>query len=505
MSGFIWSLLVASVSSNCPSWLFLKPVELPSPMPDELVKALSDVNDTLYKVLDPVIQPGFAASVWYGGNPLKSWGAGIADKQSKRAPDPYNDLFRIASNTKLYTALLAEIFTELGYMSMDDPVMKYCPSFTPLNPFDDGALITFRMLVSHTAGLPDSLLGMIEDSSTTAGVFAALQTTPLLVPPGTLSLYSNLGISILGHVLTDYVAPRSERGDLDFLLRKYILEPLSLSENTGYNINSSVAARLCPAYDGNGNPVPLQDLGWSAPCGTMWSSMHNLAGFHQLTARVAGGKRIDNFNLSATRARQWFQPILAYPDNSMSIGRTWEIYNVDGFYFRMKSGTVNGFSTKSAVLPELRLSFAFSYNGNFPDWYTGDDLQKQAAASLGPALVSVLSKLQPPRHSGPNAGDYIGTYTQAADKSNMVKISFDSQGQLVFSGNVVTGQLLLEYEPKAKDTYRMFGDPTSQTCEHLLFLDLPWASPIQFQRNPAGQGVVSFSMINMEGSWLKQA
>ena len=85
--------------------------------------------------------------MWYNGSPLLSWGGGTADKSTGRIPDPHKDLFRIASNTKIFVSLLAEVFAspKYNFMRMDDAVNKYAPAFQPLNTFDDDP-ITFRML-----------------------------------------------------------------------------------------------------------------------------------------------------------------------------------------------------------------------------------------------------------------------------------------------------------------------------------------------------------------------
>ena len=174
-------------------------------------------------------------------------------------------LFRIASNTKLYTCMLAEIFEQLGYIaSLDDLVRLYAPDFKgPVNIWGDGAEVTFRRLMSHTAGLPDSLPGGGDwGNVTTASVWEGIAAVPMTVPLSTLPMYSNLGISTLGHILAEYVAPADERGDIGPLIERYILTPLGLTGNTGYAIPPSVAARLIPAYFGDGTRVPpVEDLG----------------------------------------------------------------------------------------------------------------------------------------------------------------------------------------------------------------------------------------------------
>lgn len=61
------------------------------------------------------------------------------------------------------------------------------------------------------------------------------------------------------------------------------------------------------------------------------------------------------------------------PDNSITIGQPWEMFNVGGYIVRSKSGTLTGFGTKSAVVPELRLSFAFCFNGADSSFNSDDE------------------------------------------------------------------------------------------------------------------------------------
>lgn len=274
-----------TAATSCPLYPFLaRNGSLPSLPPSAFTAAIASVNVTLHALLNANTLPGFSASVWYNGAEVQSWGGGVADKVTGRAPDPMVDVFRVASNTKLFTSMLAEVFAELGYIrSLDDPVELYAPSFVgPVDNAGDGAKISFRHLMSHTAGLPDSLPGNSDWSNvTTDAVFSAIARLPTIAPIGVMPLYSNLGISVLGHILAEFVAPASVRGDIGPLIKTYILEPLSLDADTGYAITPDVAARLCPAYDSSGARVPVEDLGWTAPCGTMWSTPRNLARFHQ--------------------------------------------------------------------------------------------------------------------------------------------------------------------------------------------------------------------------------
>ena len=513
LSSILYLSILSSTLALCPSYQYLRTVPLPSPLPVAIVEALSNVNTSLSSFLDPVSQPGFVASVFYLGQEVSSFGVGVADKTNGRAPGPSKDLFRIASNTKLFVSLLAEVFAEMGLIkSLDDPVSIYVPSFTgPINTFNDGAELTFSMLMSHTASLPDSLPGGEDWSSnmTTQAIFDAIAMLPVTVPLGTLPSYSNLGIALLGHILAEYIALESERGDMDFLLNKYILNPLGLTPNTGYNLTQYCVSNLIPAYDGNGDLLTLESLHWDAPCGTMWSTMPNLAKFHQATATLASGTPIPGFLVSPARARLWLQPVSLTPDNSIVIGLPWETFVLPsedgGFIVRTKSGTLNGYSTKSGFVSELQLSFAFSYNGNFKDWYAGNSLLETVSSELVTAFTTVLKGLQPPRSSGPQAADYVGVYKQVANPLNVANITIDSLGQLVLTAPDALGPAaVLEYVGAAvPEIFRMYQDPTIVTCEHPAMADTAWAMPVVFTRGSDKQ-VQGFSLVNWNGQWARQ-
>jgi CubicO group peptidase (beta-lactamase class C family) len=513
---FIFYVLLGSSTSNasCPSYQYLVPVSLPSPLPNPILSAFANINTSLSSFLDPISQPGFVCSVFYLGKEVLSLGVGIADKNSSRLPNPSSDLFRIASNTKLFISLLAEVFTEIGYIeSLNDPISKYVPSFRgPINTFNDGGEITFFMLMSHTASLPDSLPGGIDwiSNITTSQIFEAISKLPVTVPLGTLPSYSNLGISLLGHILAEFIADVSEQGDLDALLNKYILIPLNLTPNTGYNLTSYAIDNLIPAYDSNGNRVPLENLNWNSPCGTMWSTMPSLARFHQTIAQLSSGMSIPGFSLSPTRARSWLQPVSLTPDNSIIMGLPWEMFilpSSDGsFIVKTKSGTLNGYSTKSGLINELQLSFAFSFNGNFKDWYAGNSLLETVASELVSGFTTVLKSLQPPRSAGPKALEYIGVYTQDINQANIANITLDLNGQLILDAPNALGHIaILEYlGDTIPDIFRLYQDPTNNTCEHQAEADTAWAIPIVFSRDAITGLIKSFAIVNWSGDWSKE-
>ncbi|EEF57926.1 serine hydrolase [Pedosphaera parvula] len=113
-------------------------------------------------------------------------------------------LFGIGSSTKTFTALLLQDMIERGEMKLDDPVARYLPKAVKM-PTRNGKEITLLQLVLHTSGLPANP-GNLDPKSgfadyTADQLYAFLSGYKLRYDPGARYHYSNLGASLLGHVI----------------------------------------------------------------------------------------------------------------------------------------------------------------------------------------------------------------------------------------------------------------------------------------------------------------
>jgi len=113
--------------------------------------------------------------------------------------DP-TDRFRIASISKVITAIVVLQFVEAGRIGLDEPVGDRLVQKVGAVPVDPAvSVITVRHLLSHTAGFPSyqrTFFGGSVDSCPTManlGLSAALSH-----PPGTYYEYSNLNYCLLG-------------------------------------------------------------------------------------------------------------------------------------------------------------------------------------------------------------------------------------------------------------------------------------------------------------------
>lgn len=66
-----------------------------------------------------------------------------------------SDLVRVASISKVYTAVLMYILRDAGVIALDDNIEEYLPSFSIKKAgWNTQETITLRKLASHTSGLP---------------------------------------------------------------------------------------------------------------------------------------------------------------------------------------------------------------------------------------------------------------------------------------------------------------------------------------------------------------
>jgi CubicO group peptidase (beta-lactamase class C family) len=96
--------------------------------------------------------PGMGISIVYKDKLIYSKGYGLRDiEKNLRATE--TTLFPIASNTKLFTAVIAAQLAQEGKLSLDRPVRNYVPGITFYNE-ELTSRVTLRDMLSHRTGLP---------------------------------------------------------------------------------------------------------------------------------------------------------------------------------------------------------------------------------------------------------------------------------------------------------------------------------------------------------------
>ncbi len=186
-------------------------------------------------------------------------------------------IYRIASMTKIVTAMAALQLWEQGVYDLDDPVSKFLPEFknakvlktTAVNrdtpPFDMEELErepTIRDLFRHTAGIWGGQrytnIGLRQWTGTLDGFVERLISVPLNCQPGTKFEYG-YSSDVLGLLIEKWSGQC-----LDDYFREKIFEPLKLNDS-GFVIEDGKLARLANHYHFDGERLVCKEKSADSP------------------------------------------------------------------------------------------------------------------------------------------------------------------------------------------------------------------------------------------------
>ncbi|GGP14902.1 beta-lactamase family protein [Nonomuraea glycinis] len=177
-------------------------VGLAGPASADTVRQSDAVQTSLDKAVRSGELPGALASVRDANGQVRNYTAGVGDLKTK-AEVPVDGQVRIASNTKMFTAVVVLQLAAEGKIKLDAPVEKYLPKVIR-GKGNDGRKITTRQLLQHTSGLHSYTANMpsiFKIQHTYAEPHALLNTGLAHKPdfaPGKGWAYSNTGYVALG-------------------------------------------------------------------------------------------------------------------------------------------------------------------------------------------------------------------------------------------------------------------------------------------------------------------
>ncbi len=201
---------------------------------------------------------GAVVMVAHNGTIVYNNAIGLAD--GKNTPMPKNALFRLSSVSKVYTTMAAAALIQQGKLSLDDPVTKWLPSFTPALPDGTKPVITVRQLMSHTAGLDYSFgqtktepynVAQVSDGMDISTItldenLRRIASIPLSFAPGSSWKYS-VATDVLGAVIA-----KAHGTSLEVAMKELVTDPLGLKDST---FSLKKTNRLVPAFY-NASPAP---------------------------------------------------------------------------------------------------------------------------------------------------------------------------------------------------------------------------------------------------------
>ncbi len=312
------------------------------------------VEDLVKDELQRGILTGVSVALVDDQTTVLAYGFGLAD-QAGKVPATSKTVYRAGSISKLFTAVSAMQLVEQGKLDLDRPVADYCPDFRLVDTLAGAEPVTLRQLMCHRSGLVrESPVGGYFDPSepSIAQSVASLADCVRVHRPNEVTRYSNIGVTVVGHVVAKVAGMSFE----DYQ-RTSVLDPLGM-KSSSFRRDDRVRPHLAASYmlvaDGQGGfkrtESPVFELG-TLPAGNLYTSVEDLAKF--LSCLFAGGAVEGRQILKRETIDQMCAAQLT--DNSTGFGLGFNVGEFRDHRLISHTGAVYGFSSSFAGIPELKL------------------------------------------------------------------------------------------------------------------------------------------------------
>jgi CubicO group peptidase (beta-lactamase class C family) len=319
---------------------------------------------------------GLAVGIVRDGSLAFFHGHGFADIASNTPVDA-DTVFRIASVTKLFTAVAVIQLYEQGLVDLDAPADDYLhdveliPARAGLRPS------TVRHLLTHTAGIAEvqhawDLLhheaGPFEGRPPILSVPAGepmpslaeyyRRGLPVVAEPGTRFAYCNHGFALLGQIVEDVSGMALRR-----YFRERIFEPLGMAD-TDLVRPDRVASRLATGYTlGRHGVKTVPDRDWiGAGCGGIYSTARDVARF--AAALLGGGANEHGSILQPATLSMMFEPHFEPDPRVPGWGLGFARGEVGAHRVVGHDGILPGFNSTLLVAPNDGLAIVALTNGS---------------------------------------------------------------------------------------------------------------------------------------------
>ncbi|HEV7121892.1 MAG TPA: serine hydrolase, partial [Rhodanobacter sp.] len=208
-----------------------------------LPQALDDIDGTVSRILVRRVTPGAVVLVARRGTiaKWKAWGYASIYKNDKydSVVNPLamqkDEIFDLASVSKLFTATAIMQLWDEGKFKLDDPVARYLPGFGTHGKEH----VTIKELLTHTSGFqPDPTTPLYKIAGTRKDRLNYVLALPLKYAPGSRYVYSDINFIVLG-ALVEHLSGTRE----DAFVQRHLSQPLDMVD-TMYNPPARLKPRI---------------------------------------------------------------------------------------------------------------------------------------------------------------------------------------------------------------------------------------------------------------------
>lgn len=274
------------------------------------------VNQLLDDFVEQKAFPGGVLAVGYRGTLAHIRPFGRLTYESDAPLVTEATMYDLASLTKvIVTTTMAMMLVDDERLDLDKPVQDFLPRFQGAGKEQ----VSVRHLLTHSSGI-DWWAPLYKELSGKKAYLEHIQQMDLVYEPGTKSLYSDLGLILLGEIL-ERVAGQS----LDHFAEEKIFMPLGMP-NTTFRPGADLLERIAPTeFDewrgrlirGEVHDENAYALGGIAPHAGLFSTAGDLARFAQM---IINGGVFEHHRFFSRRTLEAFVKRAGITDSSRALG-----------------------------------------------------------------------------------------------------------------------------------------------------------------------------------------
>ena len=319
--------------------------------------------------------PGISASVIQGQEVIWSGGFGMANPEGN-LPTTDQTIGSICSISKLFTAVAVMKLYEEGKLRLDDKVAELLPWYDLPQQYEESGPVTVRGLLTHSSGLPresnhpywtapDFVFPTREE------IISGLSEQETLYPSSTYYQYSNLGLTLLGEIVTQVSGQPYEQ-----YVQENILIPLGLNQTRTTMPQDLYGQELAVGYsaikrDGGRDKVQLFDAKGIGPAAGYSSTVLDLGKFAQWQFRLYDTTTTEILRPSTLKNMHLVH--WTNPDWNTTWGLGFVVYKGSGGYkWVSHGGSCPGYRSTLQINPKKRRALAVIINasGTTPNKYS---------------------------------------------------------------------------------------------------------------------------------------
>lgn len=427
--------------------------------------------------------PGLALAVVKDGELIFSDGYGCRDPEKELKMNA-DTLYRMASNTKAFTALTLAMLVDEGKLDWDKPVRYYIPYFRLKDKYASEH-VTPRDLLCHRTGLP-AHDGALHDFKTRKEMVENLQYLDSSYPIRTKQQYNNLMFMTAGH-LVDCITGQT----WESFVQERIFNPLEMKKSNFSYFKSRLSENYAECYYMKNDelhqykfnkPADPEYIYPRSPAGGINSTANEIANWMimQLNKGEFKGKRIASEKAfaemhSPQMIDNWNSPYEEHGESSCGLG--WFIWAyrgqklvVHGGFFGSQVWLMPKKNIGVAVMPTLGSSltditlysiFDRLLGLDQVDWTARKINEREVAKKNRQPAVSDQINGTSPSHA---LEDYCGVFT---DKG-YGKFTVKTDGKKLYVEDDGHDNYLRHYH---YDTFELLGDDGDAFCKVTFHTD----------------------------------